>query len=129
MDEKKDIDARDYSIDEFEKLYAIVSAIESAKEVSHLYKSLVIDENFKDEDFNEICNLAEFRAKYKEHFRAGNQVPKEGDLNYYIIPQTKKIRIKNGDEYAMVDTTVRFLNDNLGNNLYIIMEDRKCYAI
>ena len=129
MDKKKDIDARNYAIDEFEKLYAMVSAIEAAKEVSHLYKSLIIDENFKDEDFREICNLAEFRVKYKEHFREENQVPKDGDFNYYIIPQTKKIRIKNGNEYAMVDTTVRFLNDNLGNNLYIIMEDRKCDAI
>lgn len=111
----------DYDIDDFEKLYAMLASQEAAKNFSDR-NPMIIDENFRDEDFVQICTFAKYKKENINQF--GEKTINEADANYYIIPQTKQLKVKNGAEEIIIDKKIRFFNDNLGNNLYIIWDNR-----
>ena len=112
MDEK-------HKIDRFEKLYILISAQEAAKENG---VALVSDE-ISEEDFENICTFAEYKEKHKDEFSGEEGIVKEQDYNYYVIPQTKEYAVRNGSETISEKKQINIVSDNVGNSLFIIMDD------
>lgn len=96
----------DFKIDDFEKLFIIASAkINAAGEVDN--------ETYNPEDFDEICNFAEFKLKHPELFDEKTMKPTQKDLNFYTIPITLGMGDNKIKSYVLVDNTA--------NGLYIVL--------
>lgn len=97
-------------IDDFEKLYAITSAKLNAI-------SMLDDDTYNPEEFDEICNFAQFKLEHPELFEGSTKIATQKDTAFYNIP----IHIKmNGQKIkctALIDAN--------GNGLYVILPDGK----
>lgn len=96
----------EFKIDDFEKLFIIASAkINAAGEVDN--------ETYNPDDFDEICNFAEFKMKHPELFDEKTVKPNQKDLNFYTIPITLGMGDNKIKSYVLVD--------NVANGLYIVL--------
>lgn len=100
----------DVKIDDFEKLYAITSAKLNAE-------SMFDDDAYNPEDFDEICNFAQFKLEHPEFFEGSSKFPNHNDMKFYNIP----IHIKMNGQKIKCSSLI----DINGNGLYIILPDGK----
>lgn len=100
----------DVQIDDFEKLYAITSAKLNAE-------SMFDDGAYDPEDFDEICNFAQFKLDHPEFFSGETKNPNQNDMKFYNIPIHIKMNGKKVKCTSLIDVN--------GNGLYVILPDGK----
>jgi hypothetical protein len=125
----KEIGARSYEIDEFEKLYAITSAKSSRG-------SLLTDENFKEDDFDSIQTLEQYASSDKRISNLLETIKErsndnqeeilqttENASNYYVIPRQTTQKIRSGNEEMSISVKTQVIVDGDGYSLYTITND------
>lgn len=95
-------------IDEFEKLYAITSA--------KLNAASMLDYGAYDpEEFDEICNFAQYKLEHPEFFVGTTKQATQKDTHFYMIPIHIKMAGTEMKCTAQIDAN--------GNGLYVILPD------
>ena len=100
----------DVSIDEFEKLYAISSAKLNAS-------SMLDDGAYNPDEFDEICNYAQFKLNHPELFRRDTRIVNQNDTHFYMIPIHIKMFGQNVKCNSLIDAN--------GYGLYVVLQDGK----
>ena len=98
----------DSKIDDLERLFAITSAKLNAS-------SMLDEESYEPEEFDEISNFAQFKLDNPEYFEGNVRNATQRDTSFYMIPKYVKINGKKTKCKAIIDSN--------GNGLYIILPD------
>lgn len=105
-------------IDEFEKLYVITAAIMNNPEIFD-------DNSYDPENFDKICNFAEYKLEHQHLFKGTRKQPNSKDLSFYTIPITVTLNGQEVECYVSMDANMNALHIILPNGNVIATDSLK----